>query len=271
MENEELKSIVEHFDGVLTKRIDRLWRNVRDAVNAGYSQMESLFWLEKKLELTEPLPPLRGWATSPDLLLKIHTYITQSKPNTIVEFGSGASTLVIADALRKNGGGKLYSFDDSEKFGAQTQSNIERELLVDYVDLTVAPLEPWRHSHLSSNQEVPLWYSAPNLDGLENIDLVLVDGPPGNVCKYSRFPAVPAVIDKLHSASQVWMDDTVRDEETQICKAWAELTKMSLEFISLEKGLGVLSYSDENNALSNNPITAISEHNDSIVSKLDFR
>ena len=129
---------------------------------------------------------------------------------------------------------------------------------------------PWSGSHLTTESVTPYWYDATVLDKLDSVDLVWVDGPPGKTCKFSRFPAVPAVIDKLHSSSQVWMDDTIREEETQICEAWSELTKMSLEFFSLEKGLGVLSYSDENNVLGNKPNVAISEPNDSIVSKLDF-
>ena len=62
---------------------------------------------------SEDAPPLRGWATSPDVLLRLHTHIMATRPQVIVEFGSGASTLVIADALRQNGTGKLISIEHS--------------------------------------------------------------------------------------------------------------------------------------------------------------
>ncbi|MDO6578824.1 class I SAM-dependent methyltransferase [Alteromonas stellipolaris] len=268
--SEDIKVLISSLQQTLFKRIERQERTNRNLVNQVYTQLESLFWLEKKLLLKNQLPPLRGWATSPDVLLKLHSHIIETKPKCIVEFGSGASTLVIADALRQNGSGKLYSFDDSDEFGSKTQSNLNKEELNSFVNLTVASLVPWSGSHLTTESVTPYWYDATVLDKLDSVDLVWVDGPPGKTCKFSRFPAVPAVIDKLHSSSQVWMDDTIREEETQICEAWSELTKMSLEFFSLEKGLGVLSYSDENNVLGNKPNVAISEPNDSIVSKLDF-
>ena len=265
-----VESLITSVQQTLFKRIEKQERTHRNLINQVYSQLESLFWLEKKLSLKNQLPPLRGWATSPDVLLKLHSFITESKPNCVVEFGSGASTIVIADALKKNGNGKLYSFDDSDEFGRKTQSNLINEGLESFVALTIAPLVPWLGSHLTTENETPYWYDAKILDNLDSVDLVWVDGPPGKTCKFSRFPAVPAVIDKLHSSSQVWMDDTIRDEETQICEAWSNLTNMSLEFFSLEKGLGVLSYSDENNVLGNKLNAAISEPNDPIVSKLDF-
>ncbi|WP_394222826.1 class I SAM-dependent methyltransferase [Alteromonas gracilis] len=268
--SKSVESLITSLQQALFKRIEKQERTHRNLVNQVYSQLESLFWLEKKLSLKNQLPPLRGWATSPDVLLKLHSFITESKPSCVVEFGSGASTIVIADALKQNGSGKLYSFDDSDEFGGKTQCNLKEEGLESFVNLTIAPLVPWLGSHLTPEEETPYWYDAKVLDNLDAVDFVWVDGPPGKTCKFSRFPAVPAVIDKLHSSSQVWMDDTIREEETQICEAWSELTKMSLEFFSLEKGVGVLSYSDENNVVGNKPNVTISEPNDSIISKLDF-
>ncbi|WP_334065363.1 class I SAM-dependent methyltransferase [Alteromonas genovensis] len=254
----------------LYKRIERQERTSRNLINQVYAQLESLFWLEKKLLLKNQLPPLRGWATSPDVLLKLHSYIIEIKPKCIVEFGSGASTLVIADALRQNGSGKLYSFDDSDEFGKKTQSYLNKEELNSFVNLTIASLVSWSGSHLTTERDTPYWYDATVLDNLDYVDLVWVDGPPGKSCKFSRFPAVPAVIGKLHSSSQIWMDDTIREEETQICEEWSKLTQMSLEFFPLEKGLGILSYKNENNAVEKESIISTPMPNDSLISKLDF-
>nr|WP_136251676.1 class I SAM-dependent methyltransferase [Ningiella ruwaisensis] len=269
-----------HFDTIevyigslqkaLLKRIEQQERTNRNLVNQIYTQLESLFWLEKKISLKNQLPPLRGWTTSPDVLLRLHSYIIETKPKCIVEFGSGASTVVIADALKQNGSGKLYSFDDSDEFGRITQSNLEKEELESFVNLTIAPLVPWLGNHLTTESETPFWYDAKTLEKVDSVDLVWVDGPPGKTCKFSRFPAVPAVINKLHTSSQIWMDDTIREEETQICEEWSKLTNMSLTFFTLEKGLGILSYKDEKNDLEKESITSPPIPNVSIVSKLDF-
>src|SRR5699024_11233349 len=77
-------------------------------------------WLQRRLTIKGQLPPLRGWATSPDVLLRLHTHIMATRPNVIVEFGSGASTLVIADALSQNGAGKR-----SEEHKSELQSRFD--------------------------------------------------------------------------------------------------------------------------------------------------
>lgn len=72
---------------------------------------------------------------------------------TRVEFGSRASTLVIADALRQNDFGKLISFDHSTYHGENTRRTLEQEDLDCWVDLRIGALEAWSASHLSSGEE----------------------------------------------------------------------------------------------------------------------
>ncbi|WP_208596217.1 hypothetical protein [Vreelandella aquamarina] len=79
---------------------NKLTRDLITVQNRLYAQLESLSWLQRRLTIKGQLPPLRGWATSPDVLLRLHAHIMATRPQVIVEFGSGASTLVIADALR---------------------------------------------------------------------------------------------------------------------------------------------------------------------------
>jgi hypothetical protein len=82
------------------------------------------------------------------------------RPQVIVEFGSGASTLVIADALRQNGFGKLISIEHSDHYGAQTLSTLQAERLESWVDLSIRELEAWEGEHLDPDDaEKPLrWY-----------------------------------------------------------------------------------------------------------------
>lgn len=210
-----------------------------------YAQLESLSWLQRRLIIKGQLPPLRGWATSPDVLLRLHTHIMATRPEVVVEFGSGASTLVIADALRQNGTGKLFSFDHSDYYGGQTLATLKAEQLQAWVDFRIGDLEPWKGKHLNpEDAEKPSrWYPASLLTGIDQVDLLWVDGPPGGTCLFSRYPALPALADKLSQNAEVWMDDTIRQEEKDICERWAKDHGFKLEYYPLEKGLGRLTRS----------------------------
>lgn len=242
MNDKEIMSVIEKIILKSSKEDNiKIVQSLIKVQNRLYSQLESLSWLQRCLQHTTQLPPLRNWASSPDVLLKLHNYITKVRPKTIVEFGSGASTLVIADALAQNGSGTLYSIDHSDYYGKQTQALLEEQNLQDFVSLRIAPLEEWNYEHLHSSDEKKQWYATDALNDIADIDLMWVDGPPGGTCKYSRYPAIPALSEKLSTDCQVWMDDTVRQEEKEICEDWAKKYGLDLTLhLTVEKGLGVL-------------------------------
>jgi hypothetical protein len=224
---------------------DNAGRFTRDLVivqNRLYAQLESLSWLQRRLAIKGQLPPLRGWTASPDVLLRLHTHIMATRPRVVVEFGSGASTLVIADALRQNGTGKLISMEHSGHYGALTLETLEAEQLQGWVDLRVGDLEPWEGEHLNSEsaEKPSRWYTKSLLDDIEQVDLLWVDGPPGATCLFSRYPALPALADKLSPHAEVWLDDTIRQEEQDICERWTKDGGFVLSYYPLEKGLGRL-------------------------------
>src|SRR5690606_37828407 len=128
------------------------------------------------LSLSGSLPPLRGWAASPDVLLRLHEYVRFQKPKVVVECGSGCSTLVLADALRQNGEGILVSLEHSSKYGKMTQVLVEREGLDKWVSLRVDDLKAWEGSHLNDGKsEAVNWYSITSLIDIKGVDLLFVD------------------------------------------------------------------------------------------------
>ncbi|CAD5264946.1 MULTISPECIES: class I SAM-dependent methyltransferase [Halomonadaceae] len=239
-ELEDLKKLFKE----LSRSVTSLSKKIEEANNSLYSQIESLLWLNKRLKINGELPPLRGWPVSPDFLLRLHQYIIFEKPRVIVETGSGATTIVIADALRQNGFGKLYSFEHLKKYATKTEGMLKEEFLTPWVELLVGKLEPWEGNHLNpSDADKPsVWYPL-NLTGIEQVDLLIVDGPPKSSCQYARYPALPALFDRLSPKAQVWMDDAIRQEEKDICKHWANEYGFDFEYFALEKGLGVLTRS----------------------------
>ena len=239
--NDQQQADLQHFIQETRGQLQKRLLNELVAVqNRVYSQLESLSWLQKALTLKWSMPPLRGWATSPDVLLKLHEHIRLTRPKLVVECGSGASTLVIADALRQNGMGRLVTLEHKAFYAAKTQEYLDREDLAGLVDIRVGDLEPWPHPHLNQTGEPLFWYPEALVKDLKSIALLLVDGPPGNTCQYARYPAVPAMAGKLARKAEVWMDDTGRQDEKDICQAWAKDYRFKLEFIPLEKGLGRL-------------------------------
>ena len=212
-----------------------------------YAQLESLSWLQSRLKIPGRLPPLRGWATSPDVLLHLHEHVMTVRPRLVVEFGSGASSLVLADALRQNSFGKLVSIEHSDHYGGLTKEALRREHLEQWVELRIGELEPWTGQHLGRQEgqedEAMHWYPARLLADLEGIDMLVVDGPPGKTCHNARYPALPAVAERLSMAATVWMDDTNRQDEKDICEAWAQRYAMTTEYLDYEKGLGILRHS----------------------------
>lgn len=216
-------------------------KEIKTIVNQAYTQLESLSWLQRSLKIKGPLPPLRGWPVSPDFLLRLHTWIIDNQPGVVVETGSGATTLVIADALRQNGFGKLYSFEHLQKYADQTLKTLTDQKLTSWVELRVGALEPWKKEHLNQQQDEqqPQWYPL-HLDGIEQVELLIVDGPPQSICQYARYPALPALFDRLAHRVEIWMDDANRKDEQTICKSWAESYDLEFEFFPLEKGLVVL-------------------------------
>lgn len=238
----ELKALEESLLQVSKDSAGKVTRDLITVQNRLYAQLESLTWLQRRLKIKGQLPPLRGWATSPDVLLHLHAHIMATRPRVIVEFGSGASTLVIADALRQNGLGKLISIEHSDHYGAQTLGTLQAESLEGWVDLRIGELEAWEREHLNPEDadKPSRWYPASLLESVENVDLLWVDGPPGATCLFSRYPALPALADKLSPNAEVWMDDTIRQEEKDICERWAKDHGFELEYYPLEKGLGRL-------------------------------
>src|SRR5689334_16507793 len=60
---------------------------------------------------SDALPNLGSWKADTGLLTLLTDHILQSRPRLVVEFGTGASTLILARALQMAGGGQLISFE----------------------------------------------------------------------------------------------------------------------------------------------------------------
>lgn len=250
-----LIAAMQSLEARLGKLESTLLSRQRDASLQLYRQFEAFHWLTKRLAIKSRLPPLRGWPLSPDVLLELHEAIMTERPRRVLEFGSGVSTLIIADALSQIGEGRLVSLEHSPHYAEETRRSLEREGLLEWVDLRIGELAPWQDEHLvfqatesnvndTQHDQTPHWYPVGLLDDLEAIDFVLVDGPPARTNRYARYPALPAVVDRLAPGASVWLDDASRWEEKKIVEAWSERYAVPVERRPMEKGLAILTFSE---------------------------
>lgn len=194
---------------------------------------QNLQLLAHELGLEQPLPPLRGWAASPDMLLVVVRHIRDARPEVIFECGSGASTVVLAQAARQNGRGHVYSVDHDEAYARESRALLARYGLSDWATVVHAPL---RETEIQG--EAWEWYDPDCLPDTPPIDLLFVDGPPAGPQKsLARYPAGPLLFPRLSPRSVVFADDTGRAGEAELVRRWArEFPGFSIREHHCEKG-----------------------------------
>ncbi|MAZ25730.1 MAG: hypothetical protein CL868_01460 [Cytophagaceae bacterium] len=167
--------------------------------------------------------PQTSWSLSPQAIVHCLNIISINKPKSIIEFGSGATTLYIAKLLqlRKH----KISFISVES-DPQWKMEIERQLqlynLQDYVTLILAPIIECATDLRYKDQET--WYDVqilnPVIKPLEHFDLIIVDGPFGGSTPFARYSAFP-FLEKQSSIDSIWiLDDTEREQEKEIIREW---------------------------------------------------
>ena len=57
----------------------------------------------------------------------------------------------------------------------------------------------------------------------EKIDFLFVDGPPGKLQPFSRYPALPVLMPHLSPDAHILVDDGLRDNEAKMIDLWRDL------------------------------------------------
>jgi predicted O-methyltransferase YrrM len=129
---------------------------------------------------------------------------------SIVECGSGNSTVYLARLLSQLGVGHVFSLEHDLRWAALTSSLVEREGLTQWATVVHAPL-------------VNGWYDRNVIPIVEDIDLLVIDGPPANTeeLAHARYPALPHFSASLARGSAVLMDDVDRPGEREVLERWA--------------------------------------------------
>ena len=192
--------------------------------------------LEHRLGLTDSLPCSPDWSAAADFLGLIAEHCLVRKPSTIVECSSGTSTLVLARCCQLNGRGHVYSLENGAEYAAATAQNLEEFGLQAYASVIHAPLvDYWLNGHKH------VWYSLDKLNVQEDIDMLVIDGPPAVIDSQARYPALPLLYNRLAAGFAVYLDDANRPGEQAIVKRWCAIfPALRPRYAKSERGCAVL-------------------------------
>ena len=220
----------------------RTWQNLKSerAEQAAEEsrQAESLASLISLIEPQLPLPPTRGWAMSPDILLYVAKSVLNHRPAYVVEASSGTSTIVIAHCLKQLGAGYLLSLEHDDDFVYANQKLLAEHGLSQFAQIVHAPLE----THDVRGEQL-MWYALDSIDFAQPIDMLIIDGPPAQSPsdRLTRFPAVPLLYGQLSDGCKIVLDDAYRDQEREVVQRWLEqFPNLSHELIECDKGASIL-------------------------------
>ncbi|MEP6784329.1 MAG: class I SAM-dependent methyltransferase [Sphingomonadales bacterium] len=155
------------------------------------------------------LPNLGSWKADTGFLHAIVDAIDTQHPQQVVELGAGASSLVIAQALQRAGGGRLSSYDQHEDFAHAVgtwlgEHNLSAE--VRHAPLGTPPCDwPGR------------WYGLRAVP--DRIDMLVIDGPQWSLHPFVR-GAAEVLFGRIPVGGMIMLDDAARPGERIVARRW---------------------------------------------------
>lgn len=185
--------------------------------------------------------PLTGMSLRPYALAFMLNEIVINKRESIIEFGTGISTVLIARLIKLNNlSAKLVTVDENESWQTMIKEILIKEKIEDCVQFIQTSLIKNRSvDSITTNH----WYNEAEIENQIPVnlkfDMVVVDGPTAHdeSIALSRYFAMPFLRNKLRDSNVVFLDDCVRKGETRILKLWTE--EFEREFKIYASSIGV--------------------------------
>jgi predicted O-methyltransferase YrrM len=227
-----------HID-TTTQTVSRLNLSVLEKLRDELTiDASSIAFLLDKIAPNEPIEFRFGYAASPKLLSYLYGEIRKRRPAFVLDLGSGLSTIVAAHALRQNGEGFVIAVDHEKKYADRTRQVLEQHDLHHFSEVREAVL-----TEFQLDKGVFSWYGNVPRKPPE-IDILIVDGPPGKTGHLARYPAMPILQKSLANNALVIVDDARRADEAEMIQQWkhefGELQLLDLgeyshgEFVALQ-------------------------------------
>jgi predicted O-methyltransferase YrrM len=157
---------------------------------------------------------------------------------SILEFGSGISTLYLASHFEKKESGQVVTVEEDKDWAEVVEGYLdELEVSESRYRILRAPLKPFGETDNPS-----VWYDTEVLRRelqKETFDMLLVDGPVSwkEENAFARYPALPVVADWIKKESVIFLDDAEWGDQREILSRWADDHDLETEIIA---GMGVL-------------------------------
>jgi len=199
--------------------------------------------IEARLTLDQLQQGVHDWrlatpfSAPPELLLRAAQELSRNKPPTVLELGAGVSTLILARIIRNQKlPCRLVSVDHDADYLATIAEEVEREHLDEIVTLLRSPLEP-----IDLDGYDGLWYRRETIGEVNDIGLLIVDGPPKRHGADIRYPALPVLAQRLIPGALVLLDDARRRPEREALRRWSrQFPRAESSFELVGHGLGLL-------------------------------
>lgn len=209
----------------------------REAViHQALSKVSSYAELAETLGLAGELPYTPKWSAAPDFLALMADWVLKHKPTNIVECSSGLSTLILARCCQLNGKGTVLSLENGEQYAQSTRLHLQAYGLDNLAQVAHAPLV-----HHELGDERYQWYQLDGLGLPDEVDLLVIDGPPAFLQPLARYPALPLLQARFAADMVILLDDAARAGEREIVARWLQqMPELSHQYHDTERGCSVL-------------------------------
>lgn len=211
-----------------------------DPLLAGYDAGETSADLIQDAGLRAALSGLvlNGWALDTETLNYLWNNLMLERPKSIVEAGSGVSTIALSYYLRYQGlSGPVLSIEQSATVLMCVHERLSARNLSGLCSLVHVPVAAGGGYDFRICEH-PLRPAVP-------VDWVLIDGPAGpDMC---RLGVLPFLTRFCRVGARWFMDDCYRDGEISVLEHWSRLPGVCVEgIIPVGKGLGTGTVTDPN-------------------------
>ena len=179
-----------------------------------------------RLDLALGQAPYSDWSITQQCARALFNWIFTKRPGSVVDFGSGVSTIVLGAYARlcheqSKSIVRVLTLEHDLRHLNTTRAALAAAGLSEFVTLVHAPLaETLRHGISHVTYQFDFGMQAP-------YDFVFIDGPPQAV---GRLGTLPSVIDHCADSWTCWLHDGFRDDERRIVAQWSKLLPRKFGF-----------------------------------------
>ncbi len=206
-------------------------RLILDGERDSRQEIRDLWGLSHAMTDGRPWPPPGGWALGADAIAWLLRELHSRNHHVVVELGPGTSSVILGSCGNDL---ELIGIEHDKRFVDSVAKQLSLHSLDTY-RLESIGLKPRIHE----NRTVQ-WYDDSILDVVpEQIDVLIVDGPPNWTGGGNRSPAWHVLKHRMPNGSLLVVDDAHRRDERKMLERWLSEGDLSMlhdagTFVALE-------------------------------------